>query len=71
MGVERQPPKKLKLRTATVYLRGIRADVKAYFKAYCAKRGMSMTEMVEELMRRCIAEDNKLNMKGRTEFHET
>ena len=29
----------------------ISAEVKRYFKAYCAKQGRTMTEVVEEMMK--------------------
>ena len=34
-----------------LYIRGLPVDVKAQFKAACARRGLSMTERIEELIR--------------------
>lgn len=41
-------------RTATLFLRALNADVKAHFKAACAKMGESMQTAVERLMREYI-----------------
>ena len=34
-----------------LYIRGLPVDVKDQFKAACARRGLSMTERIEELIR--------------------
>ena len=41
-------------REAVIYIRSIPRDVKDQFKAWCAKRGYTMTEMVEHFMRRSV-----------------
>lgn len=44
-------------RTATLYVKNLPVDVKCQFKAHCAKRGKSMVEVVEEMMRAKIKKD--------------
>lgn len=38
-------------RMATLYFRGVDKDVKDCFKAWCARRGVSMTSEIIKLMR--------------------
>jgi len=47
----------------TLYLRGISTEVKNHFKAHCAKRGKTMTEKIEELMRDTIKKDSTLETR--------
>jgi len=49
--------------TATLFLRGISMDVKNHFKAYCAKRGKTMTEKIEEMMREAVKKDSKIETR--------
>lgn len=45
-------------RTGVLFLQGIDKDLHRHFKAYCAQRGISMTRMVELMMREVVrAED--------------
>lgn len=46
-------------RKTTVYLRGIDRATKDFFKAWCAKRGLSMTKKIEQLMRETVKQDLK------------
>jgi len=40
--------------TDSIYLRGLPADLKAGFKAYCAINGYTMEEAAEALIQECI-----------------
>lgn len=40
-----------------LYLRGIDQNLKALFKAYCAKRGTTMHDVMRKFMEDCIARD--------------
>ena len=51
--------KRFKLRTCTVYLRGIDRNIKAYFKAHCARHNVTMAQKIEDMMRECIQADVK------------
>lgn len=45
---------------AVIFLRGLNNDLKAKFKSYCAMRGKTMTEVLEQFMEKCasrVAED--------------
>lgn len=42
-----------------VYVRGIPAETKTRFKAYCAKHDMTIQEAIAGLMRFAIAKDKK------------
>lgn len=44
----------------TLYIRGLSMSVKDHFKALCARRGVSMTIRIEELIREDIQKDNVL-----------
>lgn len=44
-------------RVGTLNLRNLPVDVRDMFKAYCASRGVNMTETIVEFMRTCIRED--------------
>lgn len=50
----RYPIRPTERSTSILYIRGVPFEVKAHFKAYCAKRGKSMTDVIVELMRRQI-----------------
>lgn len=52
----------MKVKT-TLYLRGISNDVKNHFKAYCAKRGITMTDKIEDLMRQTVKKDSTLEIR--------
>jgi hypothetical protein len=47
-------------RTAWVYIRGIRRDLKDRFKAWCSKRGSTMTSELVKFMEKMIREDEAL-----------
>jgi hypothetical protein len=42
--------KKKDQRTSTLYIRYVPANLKAYFKAYCAKREKTMADVIVEFM---------------------
>jgi len=42
-----------------LYFRGINSDLKAQFKACCAARGMTMTDVIVQFMRNSIKDDNR------------
>jgi hypothetical protein len=44
---------------ATLYFRGIPRGVKDLYKSYCARRGLSMQQDIENYMRKCIDMDLK------------
>ena len=48
---------------ATMFLRNIPRGVKDHFKAYCARRGITMTEKIVQLMKETIANDDRLEPK--------
>lgn len=48
---------------ATLYVRNVPREVKDHFKAYCAKRGTTMADMLTKLMREAIRKDNKLETR--------
>ena len=52
--------KKADSKPACVFLRNIPRGVKDHFKAYCAKRGITMTDKIVDMMREAIKKDNKL-----------
>lgn len=43
---------------ATIFIRDMPRGVKDQFKAYCARRGLSIKAMILRLMRTCIENDN-------------
>lgn len=47
------------MKTTVLYLKTVPAHTKAQFKAYCARRGKTMTEAVVEFMQTCAAEDQE------------
>jgi hypothetical protein len=40
---------------SVIFLRGIDADIKARFKAWCARRDRTMTEMFNEFMKKTVS----------------
>ena len=46
----------------TLHVRNMPPDLKARFKAYCAKRGYSMEAAVRQLMRDAVRLDRRLDM---------
>lgn len=44
---------------STIYIRGIPRDVKNFFKAWCIKRNITMSEKIEQFMRDTLREDNQ------------
>lgn len=42
---------------AVLYLRYFNPTLKAMFKAYCVRRGVTMTKVVEDHMRECVKKD--------------
>ena len=53
----------MKQRKATLFITNLAADLKCQFKAYCARRGKTMTEMITEMMKEKILEDWKKGKK--------
>jgi len=43
---------KVKKRTSCLYIKNIPANLKSYFKAYCAKREKTMSEIIIEFMKK-------------------
>ena len=61
-------------RVTSVNTRNVPIDVRAQFKAYCARRGYSMEAAVIALMRKCIYEDITLpgaRPKERSSYTDT
>ena len=50
-------------RTGVLFLQGIDKDLHRHFKAYCAQRGISMTRMVELMMREVVREEGEPEVK--------
>ena len=50
----RQPPKGFGLSKVQLMLKGVPRMLRDKFKGYCARRGMSMTERLIELMRQDV-----------------
>lgn len=48
-----------KKRKATLYITNLPVDVKSQFKAHCARRGKTMTEMITEMMKEKVMGDYK------------
>lgn len=42
---------------AVLYIKGLSAEVKRHFKAYCVKQGKTMTQAIEEMMLEKIKQD--------------
>jgi hypothetical protein len=47
-------------RLTILYLRGVKRDIKDRFKAWCAKRGLTMIGGFEKIVREVINQDEKL-----------
>jgi plasmid stability protein len=54
---KKKPPRNVHV----VYVRGIPAETKSRFKAYCAKHNISIQDAVAGLMRMAIAKDKLPN----------
>ncbi len=50
-----RPPK----RYGALYLRKLDCDLRDAFKAYCARRGTTMTRAVEKFMKECARKEPK------------
>lgn len=50
----------------TVYIRHVPREVKDHFKAYCAKRGITMADMITKMMREKIQKDSTLDFTRRS-----
>lgn len=48
---------------STVYIRGIPRDVKNFFKAWCIKRNVTMSQAIEGFMRETLREDNQVEIQ--------
>lgn len=48
-----------KTRGVSMFLRGVPREVREHFKAYCARRGTSMTEVLLEDILQHLADDQK------------
>ena len=46
-------------RTGVLFLQGIDRNLHRHFKAYCAQRGISMTRMVELMMREVVCAEGE------------
>lgn len=55
---------KLPVRTTEFYIRGIPVTLKNYFKAYCAKRGITMSSMIVKYMKEVVSNAQKLDEEG-------
>lgn len=49
---------------STLYIRGLPRYVKDRFKAYCASRGVTMTQLIEEMLTEKIKGFDKLDISG-------
>ena len=47
--------------TTELYIRGIPVNLKNYFKAYCAKRGKTMSSLIVSFMREVVKNAQKLD----------
>lgn len=52
---------KRKTRKSTIYIRGISDTVKDHFKAWCARRHMTMSHAIETLMRLTANQDDPIS----------
>ena len=50
-------------REGNLFIRNLPTHIKDHFKAYCAKRGMNMTQVIVDFMRACV-EDDKNHLLG-------
>ncbi len=50
---------KIKQRKTTLFLRNVPTDLKAHFKAYCAKRGVTMLSKIVDFMKEKTKEERK------------
>jgi hypothetical protein len=57
-------------RDATVILRNISRDVRDHFKAFAAKRGKTMTELVVGFMRECVEKDSNPRPKKKRKHEQ-
>jgi hypothetical protein len=48
-----------KTEKGTLYIRGVPKNLKDFFKAACAKRGIAMTEKIIDMMKEYVAKENK------------
>jgi hypothetical protein len=48
---------------SVLFFRDIPADLKSQFKAYCARRDKTMTEVIVRLMAECVANDNTVQIR--------
>ena len=62
--------KKKPQRNGIIYVRLIPDNVKNYFKAYCAKRGKSMSEVLIEFMERTVSIAQKVDRQQEREQRE-
>jgi hypothetical protein len=51
------------VRKATVILRNFPRDIRDFFKAYAAKRGTSMKQLIVDFMSDCISRDSQPKKK--------
>lgn len=57
--------RKVPARTAVLFIRDLPRDVKDQFKAWCARRGITMTDQITNMMKELIREDNKVEIPRR------
>lgn len=48
-----------------LYIRGLPADLKDRFKAHCAQRGVTLTEMIHTLIAEAIAVEDRAHRNQR------
>ena len=51
------PPIRKKRKRGSLYLRELPPEIKSMYKAFCARRGISMTQHLLAFMKECIKED--------------
>ncbi len=55
--------RKTRERRVTLLVKGIPVDTRNAFKAYCARRGINMSLSIVRHMKRCIREENALEIQ--------
>jgi hypothetical protein len=50
-----------------LFFRKVPPNLKAQFKAYCARRGITMQDMLVKLMRNCVLKDEQVVGKPQEE----
>lgn len=59
------PTYNLKKKKAVLYIRNVPQDTKALFKAWCARRGITLTQGIIEMMKHTVqGEEDESNRLG-------